>query len=343
MNKNKKVLENYYQANNISNLFNTKTEIKTNNLSPNVKYWIKHFIKLILQLLLIVFVVYTIAFIILYFIPGEPYLLSEAKQKADPATIAELEMLYGVDNPFFTQYFSSLGSIFNGTFGYSWQTGEEVSAIILPAIGLTLQIAIWAILIAFFVGIPLGVFLGKRKGVAIEWSSAIIGVIAFGIPTFVIGLIAMLILSAVGMPIIFEYGNPFVIIICGLIIGIVLAFTYARYLKTSVSQEYSEQYVSFAKTKGLSEQKILWTHTLKPSLFPIATFIPAMFSIAILGSVTLETIFGIPGSGSLFADSAINQDRTVLLGIIFFYTIFIVVGYFLRDLCYMWIDPKLRT
>lgn len=311
-------------------------------IPKNFKFWSKSIFKLILEMFLITFVVYTLVFFIVSAIPGEPKAIAEVQDKVSPEVLARLRSLYHLDKPLFQQYLHSLGNVFNGSFGYSGSSFQLVSDVVFPKIGLSLQIGLISIGFSFLFGIPLGILFARRKSTTSDIFAALAAILAFSIPSFVLGLAVMGINYSLGLPIIFEYNNAFMLLIPAFVISIPVGMRYTRYLRGSVREEYNKQYVDLARVKGLNERKVLWKHVIKPSFFPMATFLPFVIIATIFGSVTIETIFAIPGSGTLLIDSALEKDRNMILAITLFYTLLIVFSFFVRDILIKFIDPRAK-
>ena len=127
-----------------------------------------------------------------------------------------------------------------------------------------------------------------------------------------------------------------------LIIAVPVGFGYSRYLRSSIRKEYGEQYVSLARIKGVSENKILWKHIFKPSLFPIVNYLPFVVIGALFGSITIESVFSIPGTGQMLISASLEHDQSSLLAITTIYTFFTVVSFFVRDLLIKFVDPRTR-
>lgn len=315
-----------------------------NWVSPNSEYWLKTILKLILEIFLITWVVFTLVFILFNLIPGEPKLITDAKQKGDPQTIMALQDLFhiGPSYGFFNRYFYALKQMFDGTLGISWTTGQIISDVFWQRLSISISIGALAIGFSALFGIPIGIFLARRETSFSDFIAAIVTLLAFSIPSFVIALLIVGINTAMGLPTVFEYGNIFMYLMPALIIAIPVGFGYSRYLRSSIRKEYSEQYVSLARIKGVSENKILWKHIFKPSLFPIVNYLPFVVIGALFGSITIESVFSIPGTGQMLINASLEHDQSSLLAITTIYTFFTVISFFVRDLLIKFVDPRTR-
>lgn len=332
-----------------------RTQRKNNGLnfvSLGVRFWTKRIIKLLIEILLITWIVYTLVFILMnlpYMLGIQEMMPAGVTEKLAHATEAEQEALQGqlfaqlhIDNGYFDQYLFSIKGIFDGSMGTSWKNLQPVSADLWGRLGISTSIGLIAVVLSILIGVPTGIFLARREGVISDLVASIISVIAFSIPSFVIGLIFVLINSTIGLPFVFEYGNVFMFFLAALAISIPVGFGYTRYLRTSVRQEYSEQYVALARVKGVPEGRILKAHVLKPALFPIINYLPFVVVGAFFGSITIETVFAIPGSGQMLIQAALNGDQPTVLAITALYTFFTVLSFFIRDLLLTFVDPRIK-
>ncbi len=327
-----------------------KTFIKNNKRSlvtkfpKTTKYWTHSLIKLLITAIMISLAVFTIVFVLVNLIPGNPKIIDDLiANKAAPSVVQAMKDSFYLNDPYIARYFKSLGDMFNGTLGTSGTYGVNVSSIIFSKLLLSFQIGSLAIAFSIIIGIPIGIALARRKTTTSDIVAASISVMAFSIPAFVFAILFMYISYLLGLPIIFQYGSWYSILIPTLVIAIPVGFTYSRYLRSSVREEYKKQYVALARIKGVSERRLLWSHILKPSLYPVATYFPIIVTMAIFGSITVESVFGIPGAGTFLVDSAVDKDQAALLAIATIYSIAIVISFFLRDIMVRFVDPRLRT
>lgn len=337
---------NYYLSEDIKTLLKKQSILKLSfiNLNPNTKYWTKKIIKLILSMIFIIWAVFTLIFLLINLIPGDPKIINDLiAAKADPAVIAIMRDMFNLNDPFIVRYFKSIGDLFNGTMGISGTYGVPVSEILFEKLSLSFQIGFIAIAFSILIGIPTGIALARRKSFTSDLMSGVIAILAFSIPSFVIGIIFMYVSFLLGLPIIFEYGNWYTILLPAFVISIPVGLTYARYLRSSVREEYLKQYASLARVKGASEKRLLWSHILKPSLYPIIVYFPIIVTSVLFGSITIETIFSIPGAGDLMVNSSIEKDQSMLLALSVVYTFMIILAFFVRDLLIPMIDPRVRS
>ncbi len=317
-----------------------------NFVSPGSRFWAKRIIKLIFELLFITWAVFTIVFILFNLIPYEPQAVTSGLQHATESEAEGIrqsiyEQLH-LNGSIFNQYFWSIRVMFDGTMGLSWTDLQPVSSVLWGRMAISATIGFIAVILSLLIGIPVGIYLARRESKFSDFLASVISVIAFSIPSFVIALLLVGINSAIGLPFVFEYGNVFMYLLASLVIAIPVGFGYTRYLRTSIRQEYGEQYVALARVKGISEEKILTKHILKPALFPIINYFPFIVVGALFGSITIESVFAIPGTGKMLIDAALEHDQSSLLAITTVYTFFTVISFFIRDLLITFVDPRIK-
>ncbi len=318
-----------------------------NFVSPGTKFWTKRLTKLLFELVFFTWVVFTIVFILFNLIPQDPIWLTNSIEKIedvearDAIALAIAQQLH-TDKGILNQYFWSIFVLFDGTMGLSWVDGTPVSLMIWGRFATSIIIGSTAVVLSLFIGIPTGIFLARRESKISDILASIISVIAFSIPSFVFALICVWINSTIGLPFVFSYTNIFMYILAALVIAVPTGFGYTRYLRTSIRQEYNEQYVALARVKGISEEQILSKHILKPALFPIINYLPFLVTAALFGSITIETVFSIPGTGKMLIDAALGHDQSTLLAITALYTFFTVISFFVRDLLITFVDPRIK-
>ncbi len=319
---------------------------RLNFVSPGAAFWMKRILKLLFELIFFTWIVFTIVFILFNLVPQQPQWVVDSVGKADDEQALAIEQaissMLHTDKGIFNQYIWSIFVLFDGSMGLSWIDGTEVSITIWTRFATSITIGTIAIVLSLFIGIPTGIFLARRENKISDILASIISVIAFSIPSFVFALVCVWINSTIGLPFVFSYTNLFMYILAALTIAVPAGFGYTRYLRTSIRQEYGEQYVSLARVKGISEEKILSKHILKPALFPIINYLPFLVTAILFGSITIETVFAIPGTGKMLIDSAIGHDQSTLLAITALYTFFTVISFFVRDLLITFVDPRIK-
>lgn len=144
------------------------------------------------------------------------------------------------------------------------------------------------------------------------------------------------------LPFIYDINNKFTIFLPAIALAIPSVASYIRYLRTSVNQEQLSQYAKFARAKGCSETRVVWKHTLKQSLYPIATYLLLAFLSSFIGLIIIEAVFAVPGSGRFLIEAVQSGDVDVVQTLTIVLTTIVIVGFFLRDALYTILDPRAR-
>lgn len=277
---------------------------------------------------------------------------------ADAADKARTMAALGLDQPFFTQYLHFLKGALTGDLGRSFIHGVPAIGLILERLPATLELAVTALVMALVVGLPLGLWAGAHKG----WRAKVvegIALLGFSLPTFWVGL-ALILVFAVVLGWLPPGGRGPTVEILGLNLSC-LSLEGWRYLllpaatlalfKTSLLVRLAQQGtvralagdgVRFARSRGLSEARIVAVHVGKPLLTSLVTVLGMEFGSVIAFAVVTETIFGWPGMGKLLIESINTLDRPVIVAYLLVTTTLFVVLNLLADLACVALDPRLR-
>ena len=303
----------------------------------------KPFIYLFIELVVVLLAVYIITFLLVHLLANPA--LSVVGNKGDVArNIANFNHANYLDKSIIEQLFIALGHAFQGNFGNSFYTSTTVTKAIGNKPLISLLIGIVALILSFIMGSLLGIWqsvkANKVTDVVISWVTSIL----IAVPAFVIATIFILSFVKIIPPIYDSSNHPVAsILLPAFAIAIPGSAFYTRYIRTSMTQELSMRYIDFAKVKGVSKTRLIFGHALKPSLIPIVTYFPVALLNCLLGSVVVETAFSIPGIGNAMLTAIKGSDYNVVVFIATFFSAITVLGYFVRDILYKVIDPRLRT
>ncbi len=296
----------------------------------------------LLQAIPVLLVVITVTFLLIYSAPGGPF----SDEKAVPPEVARaLEAQYNLDQPLWQQYTSYLGDVLRGDFGPSFKySGRTVNELIATGLPVTAELALYAMLVALFIGISAGVFAAMRPNSIqdyIPMSAAMLGIC---MPSFLLGPVLILIfgIQLEWLPISGWGDIPGDKILPAITLGTGYAAYIARLSRGGMLEVLSQDYIRTARAKGLSERLIIFKHALRGGLIPVIAFLGPAFAGLLGGSFVVETIFQIPGLGRFYVTSAFNRDYTMILGMTIFFAGLIIVFNLLSDLIALWLNPKLR-
>jgi peptide/nickel transport system permease protein len=303
--------------------------------------------------LLVLVAVSFITYLIFVKIPGGDPAPRIAGRTATDQNIADIRQKLHLNDPFYSQYWAMMQSLFNGSLK-SYASQLNVVSEIKRGIPATLSLCIGAGIIWLGFGILVGVISAVKAGL---WSDRVITVLALigiSMPVFWLGLIARY-LFAEKHPFNFlpdgEYvpltSNPwqwFVhLILPWLVLAVLFIGFYGRVLRSNILDTINEDYVRTAKAKGLPPQRVLIKHVLRNSLIPIVTLFGLDFAAVVGGSAILtETVFDLKGVGQYAADSTQSLDLPPIMGVTIYATFFIVFFSVVVDLLYAWLDPRIR-
>jgi ABC-type dipeptide/oligopeptide/nickel transport system permease component len=318
----------------------------------------------------VVLVVISIIFLLIHMAPGDPLslLLSD---DASPATIAEVRLKWGLDQPLWRQYLNYLSIIVTGDLGISFKYGDPVVTTILSRLPATVELAIAALLIAVVIAIPLGLWAGSRPNSWIDNLGSSFGFLGISMPSFWLGIVFILLFSGIlhllpssGRDSFGIADNPITglylldsllqldadqardafthLVMPATVLGINMVGMLMRVTRSSIIEIMHEDYITTARAKGAPERQVLWRHGFKNAFIPILTVVGLELGTLLSGSIIIETVFAWPGMGSLLISAISGRDYPLVIGTILTYTLAFVVINFVIDMIYPLVDPRIR-
>lgn len=289
------------------------------------------------------FVLVTLSFFIIRLAPGGPF---DAEQALPPAIRANLDAAYGLDQPLAVQYGRYLAGLAGGDLGPSFRHKDfRVGELIASGLPLSLTIGLAATLLALFTGVPLGIHAAVRArsfGAQALLSLSMLGIV---LPGFVVGPLLAL-LFGIYWPIFrvagYEPGDPSFLVLPVVTLALPVAAYIARLTYSSMQEVLASNYVRTARAKGLPGRVVLLRHALRPALIPVVSYLGPAVAFIITGSLVVETVFGLPGSGRFLVQGAIDRDYPLVMGMILVYGVVTLVCNLMADLLYGWLDPRVR-
>lgn len=301
----------------------------------------RYLLKRIVSSVITLFFVITITFFLMKIIPGNPF--TEEKMPNQEIRAAMMAK-YGLDKPLTQQYVLYLSNFIRGDFGVSYtKAGITVNKVIKDGFPYSATIGLYASLIVIFVGIGMGVVSALRQNKVIDRVIMILSTLGATIPSFVLASGFLFIFSktlglvpAFGIDSTKGYIGPIIVI------GAFSMSFVTRLTRTSVLEVLQQDYIRTARSKGITEAKVIVKHALRNALLPVITYIGPMIASIVTGSFVIEKVFGIPGIGSLFTLSIINRDYPLIMGITVFFSVLLVISVLVVDFVYMLVDPRIR-
>jgi oligopeptide transport system permease protein len=273
--------------------------------------------------------------------PGGPF---DTEKDLPEEVEALINAHYGLDLPIYEQYIRFLGQRLRGDFGPSYKyAGWDVDEIIAQSFPVSLELGLYALLVALTVGTPIGVLAALRHNRPSE--SMLMGFAMLGIclPAFVLGPILIMLFSMqLGWFNPFGWNTPGDRILPAVTLGLFYAAYIARLARSGMLDVMRLDYIRTARAKGLAQKAVVMRHALRTALYPVVAYLGPAVAGLISGSFVVETIFFIPGLGSFFVNSAFNRDSTMVMGTVLFYAVLILFFNLLVDLIQMWMNPRTR-
>lgn len=282
-------------------------------------------------------------FAMVYALPGDPIRALAGDRPLAPAVVAQLRDEYNLDDNLFVQYFKYIAGFFQGDFGTDF-SGRPVLDTIERALPVTIKLTIVAVVFETVMGIAAGVLSALKKGSFFDNLVLISTTLLVSVPVFVLGFIAQFTLGVkLGIFPISGINNGWSsYLLPGLVLASLSMAYVARLTRTSVAESMAADYIRTAKSKGISNQRIIVRHALRNSLIPVVTFIGADVGGLLGGAIVTETVFNLPGLGRAIYDALARQEGAVVVGIVTLFVFFYIFFNLVVDVLYAVLDPRIR-
>ncbi len=305
---------------------------------------IAYIIKRMIYLIPVVIGVTLVTFILFLVVPGDPVRLALGNHP-DPALQARIEHELGMDLPWYVRYFRYLGKSVTGDFGNSIRTGEPVTKVIVERLPATLTLTVAAMIFAILIGVPAGIISATKQYSWVDNLFMLLALIGVSMPIFVLGLLLLLIF--VGLLRIvpgsgFGDGQFIYLILPAIALGTIPMALISRMTRSSILEVMRSDYVRTARSKGLSERKVILKHAFKNALIPVVTVIGNYFAYLLAGAIITERVFNWPGLGTATMTAIEQRDFPIAMGIVLFMAAVFVVSNLIVDVSYAIIDPRVR-
>ena len=288
-------------------------------------------------------IIVTVSFAIIRLAPGGPF---DEEQGVSPAVRANLDRLYGLDQPLPVQYLRYLRALAHGDFGPSLRQRDfTVSELIGRGLPLSATLGLCAIAVALIAGIPAGIAAALWRGPGADLAVAAIGALGVALPSFVIGPLLALVfgIHLRWLPVAgWQPGAPRYLVLPVLTLALPLAAALARLTRASLLEVLRAPFVRSARARGLGEARVVWHHALRPALLPVASYLGPAIAFLVTGSLVVEAVFGLPGTGRYLVQGAIDRDYPLVMGMIIVYGALTLLLNLCADLACGWLDPGTR-
>ena len=287
--------------------------------------------------------VITVTYFLLHAAPGGPF---DSERIVSAAVLANLQAKYHLDLPPWQQYLYYLNNLLHGDLGASFRYADwSVNDLVAAALPVSLSIGGTSLLLAFVLGVGLGIAAALRQNSAADYAVMLVGNLGSVFPSFVIGPVLVLVfaislhwLPAGGWD---AFAPRFMILPIALLTFINVA-TIARVMRGSLIEVMHSNFIRTARAKGLPTRLVVLRHALKPALLPVISVLGPLAIGSITAALVTETVFSLPGIGKLIVNGAGNRDYTLVLGLVVLITVLAVTLNLLVDLAYAALDPKIR-
>lgn len=301
---------------------------------------------------LVLFIMVTFVFVVMRAVPGDVVTLQLADSGATEEQIQALETELGLDKSMIAQLGDWLAGAFQGDLGNSLWSGLPVTEIIGDRLPVTLQLSLMSIILAVLIGIPVGVISAVKHNSFIDHLLRITSVGGLSIPNFWLGLILL-----TGFALVFNWipplgyqsfiENPVVnvqqMILPAICLAITLSASIVRMTRSAVLEVLHSDFIRTIRSKGAKERVVIYKHALRNSLVSVITLIGLQVGYLLGGTVVLESIFSLPGLGSLIFETVSARDYPVVqASVLIFGAMFLLVNLFV-DVMYGWVDPRIRN
>ncbi len=304
----------------------------------------KYVIKRLLYMIPVLFGVAFLVFGILSMTPGDPGSIILGIT-ADPKDVAALNAQFGYDRPFLIRFFNYIGDIvFHFDLGTSYQSREPVVNDIVARFPNTFVLTVLSISLSAVIGVSLGIISAVRQYSVLDHVCVITALVFASVPGFWLGLMLMLIF-ALHLGLLPSYGAASLrhFILPTITISMGSAASLLRLTRSAMLETVRQEYIRTAKAKGASEKRIIWKHALRNALLPVVTSLGTSFGASLGGAIIAETVFAMPGMGTLITTAIRQKDIPVVMGSTLFLAVLFSLIILLVDVLYAFIDPRIKA
>lgn len=303
-----------------------------------LRYIVKRCLLLIPILLAVSFVVFSIMNLTTGDVVDAQYPELTAQEKD------EIRKSMGLNDPLYVRYGKYVWNMLHGDMGASTTYRAPVAEVYFRHLPATIKLSFWGIVIAIFIAVPFGILAAKYQNTLIDSSSMFFGLLGLSIPNFWLGLM-LIIVFALNLKLLPSYGGDTwkSIILPAITLGTSQSALLIRTTRSAMLEVIRQDYLRTARSKGVSEQAVIYKHALRNAMIPIVTAVGTQFSVSLGGAVVTETVFAWPGVGRLIVDSINGRDDPMAVGAIMLTTMLASLVILAVDILYSFIDPRIKA
>lgn len=304
---------------------------------------LKYILKRITISIFTLLAVLLILFFMLDKMPGSPF----NDEKLGPEKIQAINEKYGLNDPVPTRFVRYVGLMLKGDFGESYviQKNAKITDMLKGRVAISFELGISAVILGTLVGAFLGILSAIKHNTWVDTFASVVSVAGVSVPSYVFALFLVM-LFAVQMrlvPVLYEMNNRFLSSILPVIsLSMFTTATVSRFLRSEMLEIFNSDYIELARSKGMSENKVILRHGIRNALIPVITVLGPLLVNLMTGSLVIEKIFGIPGIGELFVTGIVVNDYNVVIAIAFLYSVLFIISVLIIDILYGLIDPRIR-
>lgn len=297
--------------------------------------------KRLIYMVITLFIIITVTFFISKMLPGTPF----ADDKLTPEIRETLFRKYGLDQPLVVQYAKYMLNVVQGDLGNSFYfEGRPVAQMILERLPVSAFLGVQAVVFGMIVGLVLGIVSALRHNSLWDSLAVLIAVLGVSVPSFVLGPLLQNLLAVRFeiFPVAF-FESWLHSVLPSLALSVFVVSTVARFVRSEMLEVLGQDYVTLAKSKGLSGLAVIVRHVLRNAMIPLVTVLAPLTVYLITGSLVIERIFSIPGIGEQFVAAIQVNDYSMILGTTIFLSVLFIVALLVQDILYGIIDPRIRV
>lgn len=296
--------------------------------------------KILARYLGTLFVASVIIFALMRAVPGNPARVALGVN-ADEESVAALTHELGLDRPLLTQYWDWLSGLVTGAFGTSLSSGQDITPLVLDRAQVSLILVLAAMALALLGAIPAGIFLARRDSTAVS----VLTQLGIAVPSFLVGILLVAVfavklgwLPANGwvVPV-----SPRYLVLPVISLALVQGAMLTRYVRSAVREQLHRDYMRTARSLGASESQALLRHGLRNAALPVLTVAGLQLTTLVIGAVVIESVFVIPGLGSMLLDAVAVRDLTTVQTLVMLLVAFTLTVNLFTDVAYRVIDPRI--
>lgn len=308
----------------------------------------EYVVRRLLQMIPVVLGVTVLVFFMIHLVPGDPARTILGNQ-ATPARIALVRHAWGLDRPLYVQYWKFMGRVAHGNLGDSLFYGVSAGHLVLERLPVTLWLIVLSAVFAVAIAVPLAAIAATKADRAPDHVVRAVPLVGLGFPAFWVGIVLLLVfglhlgrLFPVG-----GYGNGFLghlhsMILPALTVALGLAPILIRSLRASLLEVLESEYVTTARSKGISEQRVMRKHALRNAIISTVSVLGVNIGYLVGGTLVIEQVFALPGIGQLMINSIFQRDFPVVQAVTLVFAVMVVLVYLLTDVVHALLDPRVR-